>query len=243
VKGMNVIMKNGKYGKYGLDAPAVVLGYIAGGILLLILGITLSSKFYYAKWMTNIGIIFLIIGLYMTYGSKVGKYKMRVKIIKRLSIKGNETALDVGCGRGLMLNGVASQLNAGKAYGIDIWNTNDQSGNNYDAVMCNAKIEGTESKIEVVNSDMRKMPFQDSYFDIIVSSLAIHNLKNNEERKKALLEISRVAKKGCKLAILDIAHIKYYANILSSQGFDIEHIDKHQLQIFPPVKVLYARKK
>jgi len=178
-----------KNGKYGLDAPAVVIGYIAAGILSLILGITLSSKFYYASWMINLGIIFLLIGLYMTYGSKVGKYKMRAKIIQRLSIKGNEAALDVGCGRGLMLNGVASQLNTGKAYGIDIWNANDQSGNNYDAVMQNAKNEGTESKIQVVNSDMRKMPFEDGYFDIIVSSLVIHNLKNNEERKKALLEI------------------------------------------------------
>lgn len=231
-----------KNGKYGLDAPAVVIGYIAAGVLFLILGITLSSKFYYASWMINLGIIFLLIGLYMIYGSKVGKYKMREKIIQRLSIKGNETALDVGCGRGLMLNGVASRLNTGKAYGIDIWNASDQSGNSYDAVMQNAKIEDTECKVEVVNSDMRKMPFHDGYFDIIVSSLAIHNLKNDKEREKALLEIARVAKKGCKLAILDIAHIEYYESVLLSQGFHIEHIDKHQLQIFPPVKVLYARK-
>ncbi|MBU3157627.1 class I SAM-dependent methyltransferase [Clostridium estertheticum] len=232
-----------KNGKYGLDAPTVVIGYISVGILSLILGITLSSKFYYASWMINLGIVFLLIGLYMVYSSKVGKYKMRSKIIQRLSIKGNEMTLDVGCGRGLLLNGVASQLNTGKAYGIDIWNANDQSGNSYDAVMWNAKIEGTESKIKVINSDMRKMPFQDGYFDIIVSSLAIHNLQNNEERKKALLEIARVAKKSCKLAILDIAHIEYYVSILSNQGFDIEHIDKHQFQIFPPVKVLYAIKK
>ena len=143
----------------------------------------------------------------------------------------------------MLLNGVAAEFNTGKAYGIDIWNANDQSGNNYNAVMRNAKIEGTESKIKVINSDMREMPFQDGYFDIIVSSLAIHNLKNNEERKKALLEIARVAKKDCKLAILDIAHMEYYVNILSNQGFDIEHIDKHQFQIFPPVKVLYAIKK
>lgn len=231
-----------KKGKYGLDAPAAVAGYIAGGVLLFILGIILSSKFYYAGWMINLGILFLLIGFYMVYGSKVGKYKMREKIIHWLSIKGDETALDVGCGRGLMLNGVASGLNTGKAYGIDIWNASDQSGNNYDAVMQNAKIEGTESKIEVINSDMREMPFKDEYFDIIVSSLAIHNLKNDEERKKALLEIARVAKKGCKLAILDLSHIEYYESILSDQGFVTDHIDKNQFQIFPPVKVLYARK-
>lgn len=227
-------------GKYGLDAPAVVIGYIASGIIFLILGIILFSS---ASWMINLGIIFLIIGLYMTYSSKIGKFKMRAKIIQRLSIKGDEIVLDVGCGRGLMLNGVASQLNSGKAYGIDIWNQKDQSGNSCDAVMQNAKIEGTESKIEVINSDMRKLPFKDEYFDIIVSSLAIHNLKKEEEMKKALLELARVAKKGCKIAILDLAHTRFYERILLSQGFDIEHIDKHQLQIFPPAKVLYARKR
>ena len=232
-----------KHGNYGIDAPAVVIGYLASGLVFLIFGIVLFSKFYYAGWMINLGALFLIIGLYMTYSSKVGKYKMRAKIIKKLSMKGNETVLDVGCGRGLLLNGVAARLNTGKAYGVDIWSAKDQSGNNYDAVIRNAKIEGTELKIEVVNADMRKMPFQEGYFDIVVSSLAIHNLENDEERKKALLEIARVSKKGCRLAILDLAHIDYYANILSNQGFAIEHIEKNQFQIFPPVKVLYARKK
>lgn len=231
-----------KKGKYGLDAPTAVIGYLAAGILFLVIGIFLFSKFYYASWLVNLGIVCLLIGFYMAYSSKFGKYKMREKIIEQLSIQGNEKVLDVGCGRGLMLNGVASALSTGKAYGIDIWNAKDQSGNTYDAVIGNARIEGTESKIEVVNSDMRKMPFQDGFFDIIVSSLAIHNLKDDVERKKALLEIARVAKKGCKLAILDLAHVEYYADILSNYGFTVERIEKNQFQMFPPVKVLYARK-
>lgn len=65
-----------KRGKYGLDVPALVIAYISGGILFSILGIILYSK---ESWMINLGIIFLIIGLYMTYGSKIGKYKMREK--------------------------------------------------------------------------------------------------------------------------------------------------------------------
>lgn len=231
-----------KHGKYGLDAPSVVIGYIVVGAALVVAGLALLTKFYYAGWMFNLGIIFLLIGCYMLYGSKVGKYKMREKIIRELSIEGSETALDVGCGRGLMLNGVASKLSTGKAYGIDIWSAKDQSSNSREAAMQNARIEGTESKIEIMNSDMRKMPFPDESFDIIVSSLAIHNLKNSDERKKALTEIARVAKKDCKIAILDLANIDNYADVLSSKGFHIEKITKNQLQIFPPVKVLYAKK-
>ncbi|URZ07440.1 2-methoxy-6-polyprenyl-1,4-benzoquinol methylase, mitochondrial [Clostridium felsineum] len=229
-----------KKGNYGLDAPSVVITYISLGIIFLILGIIFYFK---QSWFINLGVIFLFLGLYMVYGSKIGKYKMREKIIKRLQINGEEIVLDVGCGRGLMLNGVAGKLKSGKAYDIDIWSAKDQSQNSYDETIKNAKIEGTEDKIQVVNADMRKIPFKNKYFDIIVSSLAIHNLKNNEERKKALLEISRVAKKGCRVAILDIAHVKYYESIFKEQGFEIEHFDKCQFQIFPPVSVLYARKK
>lgn len=231
-----------KRGNYGLDAPSVVIGYIAGGAVLIVAGLALLSRLYYAGWMFNLGVIFLLIGCYMLYGSKIGKYKMREKIIRELSIQGNETALDVGCGRGLMLNGVAAELSTGKAFGIDIWAGKDQSGNSCEAAMQNARIEGTESKVEIVNSDMRKMPFPDESFDIIVSSLAIHNLKNSDERKKALTEIARVAKKDCRVAILDLSNMDFYAEILSSEGFRIEKITKNQLQIFPPVKVLYARK-
>lgn len=231
-----------KCGKYGLDAPFVVMGYITGGAVLTVAGIAFISKFYYAGWMFNLGVIFLLIGCYMLYSSKIGKYKMREKIIRKLSIEGNETALDVGCGRGLMLNGVAAELSTGKAFGIDIWAGKDQSGNSCQAAMQNARIEGTESKVEIVNSDMRRMPFPDESFDIIVSSLAIHNLKNSDERKKALTEIARVAKKDCRVAILDLSNIDSYADVLSSQGFHIDKITKNQFQMFPAVKVLYARK-
>ncbi|BCK01051.1 class I SAM-dependent methyltransferase [Anaerocolumna chitinilytica] len=227
-----------KKGKYGLDAPAIVIGYITSGVLL-----TLMEVIYFSSesWILYFGCLCLVIGSYMIYSSRIGKYKMRERIIQKLCITGDEISLDVGCGRGLLLNGVASKLNTGKVYGVDIWSVRDESGNNYNTTMQNARIEGTESKVEVINSDMRNLPFTDSYFDIIVSSLAIHNLKNNDQREKALLEIARVAKKGCKLAILDIAHINFYRNILSNNGFDIEYIER-SVHIFPPSKVIYARK-
>ncbi|MCD2347962.1 class I SAM-dependent methyltransferase [Clostridium guangxiense] len=93
-----------------------------------------------------------------------------------------------------MINGVAQRLKSGKAYEIDIWNSKDQSRNSKEELLKNAVIEGTENKLEIVNGYMRSMPFEDNYFDVIISSLAIHNIENKDERKKAIKEIARVTK-------------------------------------------------
>lgn len=79
---------------------------------------------------------------------------------------------------------------------------------------------------------MGKMLFQDGYFNIIVSSLAIHNFINHDEIKKALIEIIRVAKKGCKLAILDITHIEYYESIIFQSKALILNILKSMIFIY-----------
>lgn len=230
---------NVKKGNYGLDAPAVVLGYLAAGTIFLIIGMVLKDG-----GSIGFSILLLLIGCYMVYSSKCGKYKMREKILGYLSIRGSDTVLDVGCGRGLMLNGVAAKLTTGKAYGIDLWKGQDQSGNCKEAVLKNAKLEGTADKIDVQSADMRKLPFPDETFSVIVSSLAIHNVKPEEERKKALLEIARVAKNGCRVAIMDIglSHIEEYIAVLAQNGFMVEKLLRNQHQIFPPVSVVIARK-
>ncbi|HCM24347.1 MAG TPA: class I SAM-dependent methyltransferase [Ruminococcaceae bacterium] len=231
-----------KKGNYGLDAPGIVSIYLVAGVVCLISGLRLSVQTYDYGWLIAVGLILLAVGGYMIYSSKCGKYKMREKILKRIAVRENDTALDVGCGRGLMLNGLASKLKTGKAYGIDLWSHKDQSGNNTSAVMKNAKLEGTADRITVQSADMRKMPFADETFSVIVSSLAIHNIKGDEERKKAILEIARVAKNGCRIAILDIAHIQEYADILEENDCMVERLDKHLWRMFPPASVLFARK-
>lgn len=231
-----------KKGNYGVDAPTVVIAFFIAGATVTIIGMLFWSALWNRIFVLVTGGILVGIGLYMIYSSKIGKYKLREKIIKNLFIEGNELVLDVGCGRGLLLNGLASRLVDGKAYGVDIWNTKDQSGNTYDAVMRNAAIEGTVSKIKVINSDMRKLPFPDKSFDVIVSSLAIHNLENISDRKQALDEISRVAKSGCRIAILDLARIKNYADTLFQNEFIIQNITRCQFQMFPPVRILFAKK-
>ena len=231
-----------KKGNYGIDAPGIVLTFTIAGIAIILIGALLTIVATYNIWIICIGIIVLAIGLGMVYSSKIGKYRMRDRVVQSLAIRGDETALDIGCGRGLLLNGIAAHLTTGKAYGVDIWNEQDLSGNTHDAVMQNAQSEGTAEKIEVKNADMRKLPFEDSSFDIIVSSMAIHNLRDETERQKALSEIARVARDNCKIVILDFKYVDDYRNILANNGFSESTVSSPQYLMFPPVRILSAQK-
>jgi ubiquinone/menaquinone biosynthesis C-methylase UbiE len=68
---------------------------------------------------------------------------------------------------------------------------------------------------------MRHLPFDDGSFDVVVSSLAIHNVPRAVERAKALREAARVLKTGGKLAIADIRHTRVYVRELAACGLTI----------------------
>ena len=212
-----------KKGDYGIDAPGVIRNLTLSGIVLLLL--CMGGFFGLSGALRWIGAVFLLFGLfclleavYMVWSSKVGKYYEREKLLDLLPWRGDEKVLDVGCGRGLVLNAAAKRLDRGKAVGIDIWNERDQSGNHPDVTLDNAEKEGVRERVEVVSADARHIPFADNEFDVVVSSLAIHNIYDKGERRKALGEIIRVLKPGGHFAILDFQHVDEYAAVFKELG-------------------------
>src|SRR5438445_6245898 len=102
-----------------------------------------------------------------------------------------------------MLIGVARRLTSGKAFGIDLWQTEDQSGNDPKQTLANAMAEGVHERIEIRTGDMRELPFDAASLDVVLSSWAIHNIYEAQGRRKALQEIVRVLRPGGNLAIVD----------------------------------------
>ena len=112
--------------------------------------------------------------------------------------------LDMGCGRGAVLTAVAARLTTGRVTGVDIWSGMDQSGNAQDVTLRNAALEGVSDRVSIETADMRTLPFSEATFDLVVSSLAIHNIRFNYDRRRAIGEGYRVLKPGGRMVIADI---------------------------------------
>ncbi len=234
---------------YGLDAPGVVRNLLIAGAL----GLLIWGTAYFGLWsgvlklgpIAGVELRFPAAGalwpgagctamaLWMLWTSKVGKVRDREKLLDRIPWTGRERVLDVGCGRGLMLVGAARRLTSGRATGIDIWQAEDLSGNRPEATLENARREGVADRVEIRTADMRKIPFPDGAFDVVVSSQAIHNIYDAGGRAQAIGEIARVLAPGGRALLRDIRHTRDYASVLAANGVtEVRQLDAVLTMVF-----------
>jgi arsenite methyltransferase len=217
-------------GAYGIDAPYAPILMALGGAYLLALWVSRlwqgpsGAVTPYRISVVALGLgalwLFLNAGVYI-HTTRAGKFAVWADLLDRLELRGDERLLDIGCGRGAVLLLAAQRLPRGRAVGVDIWSTMDQSGNAEQVTRQNAKREGVAERVELHSADMRDLPFDDGSFDVVVSSLAIHNVSSAGERARALREAARVLKKSGKLTIADIRYTRAYASELEACGLKI----------------------
>jgi SAM-dependent methyltransferase len=211
--------------QYGTDAPYVVrnFGLAAGacltlGLALLIFGQPDLLGIPLRNMALKMGVMFLLMMGLFYWGFTRCKLRDRDWLLTLIPWRGDETVLDVGCGRGLLLIGAAKRLTSGRAVGIDVWSKEDLSGNRPEATRENAALEGVADRVEVKDGDARQMPFADDTFDVIVSRAVLHNIYNRAERNQAVGEIARVLKPGGCVALLDLLHTGEYVKVLRECG-------------------------
>lgn len=233
---------------YGIDAPHVVRNLFLFSLSLAglaYLALFIQSEMWF--WVVFLytfptAIILLSTGCWMLYGIKITKPRIAFNIIQKLELKGQEKVLDLGCGRGLLLCKIAQYLPQGMAYGVDLWSSKDQSGNSLETTLRNADLAGVKNRVSVQTGDICSLSFEDDFFDAVVSSLCLHNIKDKQQREKALLEMLRVLKPEGRFAIADIQHGRDYATFLSSKGLRIE-CSRPNYAYCPPITIIEGCKR
>ena len=152
------------------------------------------------------------------YATRDGKFVVWERVLRDLRLVGDETVLDLGCGRGAVLLAAAKRLPQGRAIGVDLWQA-DQTDNSEQATLANAVAEGVADRIEVRTADMTALPLADESVDVIVSNLAIHNIPTHDGRRQALDEAVRVLRPGGRLAIADLWETRQHAARLRELGW------------------------
>ena len=154
--------------KKGIDAPIVPILFSVIGVI----GILIA-------WQSQNPYNFILAILFI-HTSLDGKYKIIHDVVKSLDIPNDSQILDLGTGHGAVLLAVAKKLKQpGKAIGIDIWQSADQSGNSQTTTQQNIDQAHVSAVAKVQTADMTKLPFNDHTFDFVFASFAIHNVSSN----------------------------------------------------------------
>src|SRR3954469_21501973 len=160
----------GRRGSYGVDAPFAPAFLTAMAVLYVVLAIISGTR----KFWVSAAFILAIDALYI-YTTRRGKFVAWARLLGRLNLRGDERILDLGCGRGAVLLLAARHLTTGRAVGVDLWRGAGPAGHSAEATRRNAAAEGVADRVELHTGDMTALPFEDDGFDVVVSSLAIHN--------------------------------------------------------------------
>jgi ubiquinone/menaquinone biosynthesis C-methylase UbiE len=152
------------------------------------------------------------------HASLRGKFAVWSELLDGLALRGDEQVLDLGCGRGAVLLMAAQRLTTGRAVGVDLWSKGDQSGNAAEATRRNAVAEGVVDRVELHTADMTALPFEDRRFDLVLSSIAVHNVKGRAGRDRTIGEAVRVLRPGGRLMIADIFATGRYCDCLAGLG-------------------------
>ena len=232
---------------YGFDAPDFTRNALIVGAALIAAGWAILDRW---GWLGTVAGIALVVGglaalapglCLVAYGMR-GKFRVRDRMLAMVPWRGDEQVLDVGTGRGLLLIGAAKHLTSGRAIGIDVWRSEDLSGNRRESALRNAALENVDARIEVRDGDIRRVAFSDGSFDVVLSLLCLHNIEAIDERRAACHEIARVLRPGGCVVVGDYISTGLYTAAFTEAGLRIESSRAYVADALGPMWIVKARK-
>ena len=101
--------------------------------------------------------------------------------------KNRDCVLDIGCGTGELLYKLSKYFR--NCYGID------------NSFKMTEIVQKRDVNFKIVTADANKLPYEDNFFDYIVSHTTFHHL----DQELAVEEVVRILKPGGKVIIMDVA--------------------------------------
>jgi ubiquinone/menaquinone biosynthesis C-methylase UbiE len=146
-------------------------------------------------------VLFLLVSVYFMYvryqfSPQGGNVQDRIwtLVLANLDWNGEGQALDIGCGNGALTIKLAQKWARARVVGIDYWGKNWEYSKN--ACERNAEIEGVSERVTFQKANALSLPFDDCYFDAVVSNFVFHTVGKSIDKREVIREALRVVKKG-----------------------------------------------
>jgi SAM-dependent methyltransferase len=207
---------------YGLDRPRQARATAGLGMLLGVLTLisaVLPGAFDGARGLVSLVLLIACLlafwvsaGLFRTSATK--KVQAVDRMLNGLDLRGDERALDLGCGTGLLCAGLAVRLPRGEVTGVDAW-VESQLEPNGRAVAKRTLAAAGVKGVTLRTGSIRELPVQDAGFDLVVSRDALAHLPSDAARAEAVAELVRALRPGGRVALLEpfvsralVAHLR-----------------------------------
>ena len=184
----------------------IIITPAAVGFILCLLGLVYSVLLIPA-------VLFLLVSAYFAYARVLmaGRGNVQGRIVElvlsRLDWNGEGRGLDIGCGSAALTIKLAERYPTAQVVGVDSWSGNWE----YSKEMCekNAKIEGMTGRVTFQKASASALPFDDGYFDAVVSNLVFHEVRDSADKREVVREALRVLKKGGKFSFQDLFLLRH----------------------------------
>lgn len=216
------------YSIYGLDTTTLLLSL---SLLLLSLLLTLLSLLLLLQHHPILFSISCLLSMFLfmaalnlCYSAGPLRWEMGQRVVGTVREWGSvRKVLDVGCGGGgMLLNAVALRLKkeggVGRVVGVG------RRRGEVVEVLRTAGVEGVQEYVTCREGDVRRLPFRDDYFDVVVSGTFLHRVGKvfghktpaaaSAERVRVLGEVVRVLKPGGVGVVWDLMHVPEYVRKL-----------------------------
>lgn len=237
-------MTRANYGLYG--SPGFFMLFIL--IALAALGIAVVFESLRAVF-----ILLSLLAVVLPFAVPLLLVRIRRGVIPRIVATGHigqgSRVLDVGTGRGFPAVEIAKAVPGCRVTGIDLWEQPAEGemhkgfllGNTRENAERNAEIEGVKDRVDFMQADARRMPFETGTFDAVVSFTAIHQMSSlGMAGEQVLGEIHRVLKPGGRFVDVDLLIGRRFTEVMQGLGF--REITLSDIRLLGVLKILAATK-